>query len=91
LVALDAPTGELRQVQDAFRRASENSTKFRELFDYRIKVSYLLLVLFASQELVLFLMRRKLPRATRMLRFASWTFWISAGVWLSQVYFVIQQ
>ena len=91
LVALDAPTAELREVQDAFRRASENSTKFRELFDYRIKVSYLLLMLFASQELVLFLMRHKLPRATRMLRFASWTFWISAGVWLSQVYFVIQQ
>lgn len=94
LAALDAPAAELKEVRDAFRWASENYSQFRELFAYRVMVSYLLLAVLAGQESLLFLIQRKLPRATRAtraLRFASWTFWVAGGVWLSQVYFAVQQ
>jgi hypothetical protein len=83
------PRAEQKEVQDAFRRASDSSKKFRELFPDRVKMSYLLLVLLASQELALFLMRRKLPRTAHTLRIASWALWVAGGVWLSQVYFVV--
>ena len=77
------------EIQDAYRRASGSSKKFRELFPDRVQMSYLLLVLFASQELALFVMWRKLPRTAHALRIASWALWVAGGVWLSQVYFVV--
>jgi hypothetical protein len=87
LAALDAPAAELKATRDAFRWASEYYRRFAEHFFYRAKVSYLLLAVLASQELFLFLIGRKLPRAARTLRVASWVLWIAGGIWLSEVYF----
>jgi hypothetical protein len=91
LAALDAPAAELKTVRDGFHWASENYRKFAELYFYRVKISYLLLAALACEELLLFLMGRKLFRAAHALRAASWIIWVAGGIWLSQVYFVVQR
>ena len=86
LVAREVPVAEIAAVRYAIRLASENYRRFPELISYRVKVSYLLLAVLAGQELLLFLMRRRLARAARTLRIASWIGWTTGGLWLSQVY-----
>jgi hypothetical protein len=87
LSAREAPAADIGVVRDAVRSASENYHKFRELISDRVRVSYLLLALLVGQELLLFLMRRRLPGTARTLRMASWVGWASGGYWLTQVYF----
>jgi hypothetical protein len=89
LTALADPRAERHEIEDAFLRASGKSKKFRELFPARVKVSLLLLIVFASQELVLFLMRNTFPRTVRALRIGSWAVWVAGGAWLWLVYFAV--
>lgn len=83
----EAPAAEIGAVRNAVQRASENFHKFRELISFRVTVSYLLVAVLVGQELLLFLMRRRLIRVARALRVASWVGWTTGGWWLSQVYF----
>ena len=89
LAALDAPAGDLKAVQDAVRVAADKYHKFAELFFYRVKVSYLLLAVLFSQELLLFVLDYKMPHVARRLRFAAWIAWVTGGLWLTQMYFVV--
>lgn len=89
LVEREAPAAEIGAVRDAVQRASENFHKFRELISYRVTVSYLLVAVLVGQELLLFLIRRRLIRVARTLRVASWVAWTTGGLWLSQVYFMV--
>lgn len=87
LVARDTPAAAVATVRDAFRWASENYNKFREMISYRFRMSYLLLAVLAGQESLLLLMRQRLTRLARNLRVASWVGWSTGGLWLSQIYF----
>jgi len=89
LAALDAPTADLNAVQDAVRAAGDKYHKFAELFFYRVKVSYLLLAVLFSQELLLFVLDYKMPHVARRLRVSAWIAWVTGGLWLTQVYFVV--
>jgi hypothetical protein len=91
LAALDEPAAEIKAVRDGVRWASEHYRKFPELSFHRRRVSYFLVAALASQELLLFLIGRKLPRAARTLRVASWIAWVAGGTWLYQAYFVVQR
>jgi hypothetical protein len=89
LAARAAPDAEIGAVRNAYRSASETFSKFPELVSYRTKVSYFLLVVLGVQELVLHFMGRRLSRAARGLRVASWIGWTTGGLWLWLVYFTV--
>jgi hypothetical protein len=91
LTALDAPNGEIKAVQEAVRSAGATYRKFAELFSYRVKVSYLLLAVLLSQELLLFVLGCKMPHVARRLRVSAWIAWVTGGLWLTQMYFVVQR
>jgi hypothetical protein len=84
---INEPALELAAVRDAFHLASKKYKKFVELIHYRVRLTYLLLAVLVIQELLLFAMRRRLPRAAASLRVASWVSWAVGGIWLSLVYF----
>lgn len=86
LVGRDPLAADVAAERDAYRWASENYHQFRELIFYRVKVSYLLLAILVGQELLLFLIRRRMARIALMARRASWVIWTIGGFWLSQVY-----
>ena len=85
---LPIPTAKIQAVRDSFRLAAKTYHRFPEIISYRVKVSRLLIAALAGQELLLFVMRRKLVRVARALRIASWVAWTAAGLWLSLAYFV---
>ena len=87
--ALDPSNGEIKAVQEAVRSAGEMSHKFAELFSYRVKVSYLLLAVLFGQELLLFVLGYKMPHVARRLRVSVWIAWVTGGLWLTQMYFVV--
>lgn len=86
LTELDAPASEIHAVRDAFRLVSEHHKKFRELLPYRVKVSYLMLIVLVSQELFLFLLGLKMSRTAHAMRVAIWIIWLAGGIWLSGSY-----
>jgi len=89
LAALDAPAADLKAVQEAVRAAGDKYHKFAELFFYRVKVSYFLLAVLFSQELLLFMLDYKMPHVARRLRVSAWVAWVTGGLWLTQMYFVV--
>jgi len=86
LTGRDPLASDVAAERDAFRWASENYHHFRELIFFRVKVSYLLLAILVGQELLLFLIRRRMARIALVARRASWVIWTIGGFWLSQVY-----
>lgn len=88
LVPSEAPLAAIAAEQEGILWASKNFHQFRELITYRVKVSYLLLALFISQELLFFVANRRLGQAVHILRISSWFFWSVGGFWLSQIYLV---
>jgi Heparinase II/III-like protein/Heparinase II/III N-terminus len=87
LKALDAPEEETRQVQVAMLDASKNFHKFRELINYRIRVSYLLFALWIGQEMGVIWVRRKYSMAMWPVRAGLLFAWAAAGIWVGQIYF----
>jgi len=87
LIQAASPAGELKLVRDSFQKAAQTYSRFPEIIYYRIKVSQLLLVMLAGQELVLFLARRRLAGLAHGVRIASWVCWTAGGLWLWLVYF----
>lgn len=86
LTGRDPLASDVAAQRDAYRWASENYHQFRELIFFRVKVSYLLLAILVGQELLLFLIRRRMARIALVARRASWVIWTIGGFWLSQVY-----
>jgi hypothetical protein len=89
LAAREASEVEIYAVRSAYLAASYTFPKFPERISYRAKVSYLLLAVLCVQELVLHFTGRRLSRAARGMRVASWIGWITGGVWLRLAYFTV--
>ncbi|MDP2323687.1 MAG: heparinase II/III family protein [Gammaproteobacteria bacterium] len=89
LAGRDPLASDVTAVRESFRWASEHYHQFRELIFYRVRLSYLLLALLVGQELLLFLIRRRMARVAQTLRLASWVVWPLGGFWLSQVYLAV--
>lgn len=72
---------------DAFAGAAARYPAFRDLTDYRLKVSFLLLALLAGQETLFALRRRRGGRDPAGWRLLGMAAWIAGGAWLALVYF----
>jgi hypothetical protein len=83
----EAPAAQIKAVREAVRDASREYQTFRELIDYRRKISGLLLVALAGQEVLLYWIQRRSIKRAEILRQASWLAWAIGGLWLSLVYF----
>lgn len=71
-----------------FAAANAKYEKRRDLREYRLRVTYVLLALFVLQELFFFVTRRFLGKARGGLRIISALGWAGIGGWLTFVYFV---
>jgi hypothetical protein len=72
---------------DAFASAAARYPSFRDLIDYRRKVSFVLLALLAGQETLFALWRRHSGRAATGWRLLAMAAWVAGGAWLALVYF----
>jgi hypothetical protein len=60
--------------------------KYRDLYRYRLKISYLLLAILAIQEAVCFLLRNVMRKYRLALRVALSSVWLIMGAWIIFVY-----
>ncbi len=67
--------------------ALQRYPKFRDLLPYRLRVTYLLILIFALQEIFFAVYRRLGTKGYASLRIASIVGWLAVGIWLSAVYF----
>jgi hypothetical protein len=80
-------TAERVAIQEKFESAAERYEKFKPFYRYRIRISYVLVILFIFQELgIAFYKKFISPRVTILRTTASFC-WLGLGVWLSLVYF----
>jgi hypothetical protein len=82
------PGPHVAPVLAAFQASTEISVRRVPLIPYRAKVTYVLLSVLLTQELLLIALRRRWPQVAVSLRIASLLAWIGGGVWLTHVYFV---
>ena len=76
----------MRTVREAFDSMAAEYPRFRSMVNRRAKVTFVLLLLFVGQEVILFAVRRFWPRASVPLRTVSVLCWIGLGVWLHSYY-----
>jgi len=74
------------EIVAAYQAAAARYSSYRDLTGYRITITWILLTLFAAQELGLFFLRRRLGDHGRAIRLALGTGWLAAGGWLGFVY-----
>ena len=60
--------------------------RYRDLYSYRLKISYLLLAIFAIQEVICFLLRNVMHKYRFALRLALSSAWLVMGAWVIFVY-----
>ncbi|MXS85788.1 hypothetical protein ABO04_07690 [Nitrosomonas sp. HPC101] len=77
-------------VSAAIGVAAENSTRQLPLISYRLKATYVLLAILIMQEILFFILRRRLPRLATLLRTVSIFAWIGVGLGLTEFYFVVK-
>lgn len=81
---------EIAFVSEAVEAAAENSMRQLPLISYRLKVTYALLAILIIQEILFFILRRRLPRLTTLLRTVSIFAWIGIGLGLTEFYLVVK-
>lgn len=83
------PQGEIALIHDAIKVADENSLKQSSLIPYRLKVTYVLLMLLVIQETLFLVLRcRMLAGLYMSLRTVSIMTWVSTGLLLTKYYLV---
>ena len=73
-------------IRSAFEAAEKPSKKYRDLYDYRLKISYLLLAILAIQEIICFLLRNAMRKYELALRVGLGFAWLIMGAWVVFVY-----
>lgn len=77
-----------RKVLDrSFSAAAASASGYVDLFDYRMRMSYVILVAFLFQETFFMLFTRALGRRANTFRVTGIAVWAIAGIWLGQIYF----
>ena len=79
-------SAETAVIRSAFEAVKNQSKKYRDLYRYRLKISYALLAILAIQELTWFLVRRMVQRYRFALRVALGSVWLVMGAWVVFVY-----
>ncbi len=82
LTSTPDPASELRAIRTAYEATASLYPRFQEHGPRRQKITYLLVLLILGQELLLFLVRRTLPRWYVSLRIVSVLCWVGVAVWL---------
>ncbi len=75
------------EIRTAYESAARKYPKFRDVMDYRIRVTYVLISIFVVQEAFFFAYRRMDLKYGALWRILSVLCWAFAGLWLVMVYF----
>jgi hypothetical protein len=89
LVPAPDVTPQLTRIRDSFAAAAKKYPAYRNLHDRRVKVSWLLLAIFVSQELFFLAVKRSRPRYYERLRVFNVLGWIGVGLWLVFVFLAV--
>jgi hypothetical protein len=73
-------------IRSAFRASESQSQKYRDLYRYRLKITYLLLAILAIQEVSCFLLWNAMRKYQFALRVAQSSAWFIMGAWIVFVY-----
>jgi hypothetical protein len=80
------PSAARAEIDRTFAAAAKEYPRFRDRIEYRWKVSYILLLLFALQEFAFLTCRRYLSKHYSALRIAVTLVWAGAGFWITTVF-----
>ena len=79
---------EKQLIYDAFHESAQKTNRYNQnIYQYRIKISYLLLGMLLIQELFFLICSRFFISYLIPLRILSYSFWIIASIYLSLIYF----
>jgi len=78
---------EVEKIREAYRNSSRKYPRFRDVLDFRVKITQLLILFVILQE-ILFLIYKKINgRYYARLKVINICLWIAVGIWLESVYF----
>lgn len=77
----------LAVLRSNLQQSANKYPKYRELLGYRLKISYVLLILLGLNEMFFFMIRRKARAWASGFRLLSSAMWVGIGLWLTLVYF----
>jgi hypothetical protein len=80
------PTSARAEIDKSFAAATREYPRFRDRIEYRWKLTYILLLLFAPQEFVFLIYRRYWGKHYSTLRIVATLVWVSAGFWITTVF-----